>query len=563
MATILEPTMAKKTEVTSSKKPAWFWLTVAVIIFLTAFTRLFELGKIPTGLGWDEAAIGYNGYAILTKRRDEWLVRLPLSFRSFGDYKAPLAIYVNGPFTMMFGSNAWAVRLPFALMGILAAPFLMWMVLQLWPEEEEKTAFPVLSSSMAALVAGIFLLTSPWHMQFSRIAFESGLALTFLIAGTAFYLAMIQQMAFQNTKKQVFALCFAVFSILCFAASMYAYHSAKVVVPAVWVLLAWFCWSSWKRVFPQLMLLTAVLSLLLLPLGKDFLYGNGGTRLTQASILSRDGSIVEKGTILLQNTLAQFQPSYLVGGETSTLRHGDGQWGILFPSTFLLVLASLLLWPVTRPGRKLTRLTLFAAGWTIVGTLPAVIGQDVPHSNRAFLALPGFVLLTLLGWQQLVLWLHQLPLNQKLSGSKLESDLLPKAVIGTMFLLHSFFVCSYLHHYFGTYAAESADAFQSGYVEAMEYVKLHENEVDKVIMTSSYQHPYIYVLFAKKVNPIAYQGGILGKYEFNDQINASFLLRPKTLIVATPLEIDPEKADTIIRDPAGKPRFVIVKTGEK
>ena len=93
----------------------WYLISFVLILLLATALRFYKLGQVPHGMTWDEAAIGYNGYAVLTTRRDEWLKRFPISFQSFGDYKAPLAIYLNGLFTFVFGMNLWAVRLPFAL----------------------------------------------------------------------------------------------------------------------------------------------------------------------------------------------------------------------------------------------------------------------------------------------------------------------------------------------------------------------------------------------------------------------------------------------------------------
>ena len=71
------------------------------ILLLASILRFYQLGNIPRGMSWDEVAIGYNGYGIATVRRDEWLNRLPITFKSFGDFKAPLAIYINALFTLV------------------------------------------------------------------------------------------------------------------------------------------------------------------------------------------------------------------------------------------------------------------------------------------------------------------------------------------------------------------------------------------------------------------------------------------------------------------------------
>lgn len=95
-------------------------LILIAILLLASLLRFYQLGRVPQGMAVDEVAIGYNGFAIWQARRDEWLEFLPISFRSYGDYKAPLAIYINAFSTAIFGLNLWAVRLPFTVFSILA-----------------------------------------------------------------------------------------------------------------------------------------------------------------------------------------------------------------------------------------------------------------------------------------------------------------------------------------------------------------------------------------------------------------------------------------------------------
>jgi hypothetical protein len=163
-------------------------LCIAVLFMLGTVMRLAELGNVPHGFGWDEAAIGYNGFAILTTRRDEWLQRLPISFQSFGDYKAPLSIYLNGVFTWAFGMTPLAVRLPFALAGLATMVGVVLFVHELLLRNsvvsensgwQKGPIYRYLFVGLAVLLAS----SSVWHTHYSRIAFESGISLSFLIWG--------------------------------------------------------------------------------------------------------------------------------------------------------------------------------------------------------------------------------------------------------------------------------------------------------------------------------------------------------------------------------------------
>ena len=91
------------------------------IILLTAFLRIFKLGNIPAGFANDEAAITYQAYSVLSTGNDTWGNYLPLlSFKDFGEYLPPFAVYAQILFLKFLGLNELSARLPFALTGIVS-----------------------------------------------------------------------------------------------------------------------------------------------------------------------------------------------------------------------------------------------------------------------------------------------------------------------------------------------------------------------------------------------------------------------------------------------------------
>src|SRR3989344_4582888 len=101
-----------------------------IIIFLATVLRFYQLGQNPPSLDWDETAHGYNAYSILKTGRDEYGYKLPLSFRSFDDYKPPIYTYLVVPSVAIFGLNDFAVRFPSAVLGVLAVIFSYLMVFE-------------------------------------------------------------------------------------------------------------------------------------------------------------------------------------------------------------------------------------------------------------------------------------------------------------------------------------------------------------------------------------------------------------------------------------------------
>lgn len=528
-------------------KKNWFVLSVAAIVILAITLRFYKLGTVPHGMTWDEAAIGYNGFAIIHTRRDEWLTRLPVSFRSFGDYKAPLAIYINGVFTAVFGMNLTAVRLPFALASILTILGALLLTKELFKKSEYQKYY--------ILFAGFLWTLSPWHLHYSRAGFESGLALMFFIWGVLFFLYSLQS----RFKLWWFSLL----SVMSFSAAIYAYHSSKVVVPlALLVLFILYFRTIVSKIF-RVVFPVGLFLISLIPMFKDSFFGEGLTR-AGVTIFSSDLSLYKKLTYVMRSYIEHLSPDFLLLAETTTLRHGTGYLGVLFFTTFILVTIGVI---AILKNTKRTRAELFFLLLVPIGLLPASIALEVPHSNRALLALPGFMFTAIYGLDYLISSLKQIKLNSTVLGSHGETNIVVKATVGTILALHVIFSVSFISHYFSQFSQDSADAFTDGYIQAFEIAAQYEKgaghpEVNQIIFTSDYGQPYIYALFVRETNPIWYQGGSLVKYSFFDNISVGDLSRENALIVGSKTDILPiEKADHIIYGSDGEVRFQMYYTG--
>ena len=170
----------------SSKLITKNWLLIIILVF-AAILRLWQLGIIPPHLTPDEASLGYNAYSILKTGRDEYGELLPIVFRSFGDFKPGLYIYLTTPFVAILGLTELAVRLPSALAGILAVWLIYAISKQLYIRKASKK-FIFKNAEKLALFGALLLAINPWHIHFSRGTWEFNLALTFTVAGIYFFL---------------------------------------------------------------------------------------------------------------------------------------------------------------------------------------------------------------------------------------------------------------------------------------------------------------------------------------------------------------------------------------
>lgn len=489
------------------------------ILLLATFLRFYQLAQVPAGMAWDEAAIGYNGFAIFTTRRDEWLERLPTSFRSFGDYKAPLAIYQSGFFTAVFGHNLWAVRLPFAIHGVLAVLGIYLLFLELFHNHSRRKLF--------ATLAALMLATSPWHIHYARLAFEAGIALNLLIwALFLFY-------RYLNHKKPIHL----IFSALLACATLYAYHSSKITTPLLFLTLSLAYWPQLKTNSKTLLLTLFLSVLLLLPLLQDALFANGLTR-ASSLVFSKAENFQAGFWQVCSNFLSYFSLDFLIFGKNmGNFRHGDGRFGVIDPVSLVLCIFCFF---VARKDKRLFFLSLL---WLLSGLLPAILSQGQASSNRSLLALPAVILLSILAFK--AIW-----------GALRIHRMLFVIFFAGYYTLFAFF---YQNHYYHQFPVRSKDDFMEGYLETFSYLKNSDrSSIKQIVFTTDYQHPYIYALFVFAVNPIAYQGGILNTFLFTDQITISDLDREATIVVASKFDqMGDRKPDYIVRSQDGEGRFFI------
>src|SRR5260221_6229585 len=140
---------------------------LAFILLLAASLGCCKLGAVSTSPNADEVAIGYNAFLILKTGKDEYGRKFPLLFQSFDDYKMPVYIYLTVPSVALFGLRDFSVRLPSAVLGTLTVYATYVLVTSLF------------ANSSLALIAAFLLAISPWHLQFSRSAYEANVAVFF------------------------------------------------------------------------------------------------------------------------------------------------------------------------------------------------------------------------------------------------------------------------------------------------------------------------------------------------------------------------------------------------
>ncbi|HYC61149.1 MAG TPA: hypothetical protein VEK79_16435 [Thermoanaerobaculia bacterium] len=137
-------------------------LKIAAACVLAGLFVLYYAGQSynPPGHDADESSIAYNALMISRAGVDEYGVSFPLYFRSFGEYKNPVYIYLLSGVFKVAGPAALTPRRLSATLGIGAALVLGWL------------AWKITKRGSVAVLATVFAALTPLLFEVSRLALE-------------------------------------------------------------------------------------------------------------------------------------------------------------------------------------------------------------------------------------------------------------------------------------------------------------------------------------------------------------------------------------------------------
>jgi 4-amino-4-deoxy-L-arabinose transferase-like glycosyltransferase len=475
------------------------WIILLAILAFSVFVRFIDLGGNPNGLFVDEAFTGYDAYCIAETGRDLWGERLPVFFKSWGDYNSGLYRYLSVPWVAVMGLNETSTRATAAFIGALTVLFTFLLARRLL-------------SHRAGLVAAAFLAISPWHFQFSRIAFR-GILLPFCLT-----LAVLLFMKSLEKRPGWLIASLAVFGI-----TLYTYSPARVIVPLFLIFL-----FIWKRRELARMKIALAISLVLftslaIPLAQLTIEGEGQQRYHLVSILEDSNleaetcKLAEQNHTLYQivnstkatkiayvfakNYLSHFTPSFLLLSGDENLRHSPEGFGQLNWAVFFLFAIGLIM--VIRRRREFW-LLLF---WILVAPVPDSLTTDnVPNALRAIAFLPAAQIVAALTAVAIIRQGSQGSRNSSPKPSKLRAAAAVGIAIAAL-------TGSGLHfqNYFTDYKRDSAPWWDYGYREAIAYCESEGSEFESVViigpgrseMITYANNPFAYAfpLFYMKYDP--------------------------------------------------------------
>lgn len=516
-------------------------ILLAIILLVASLLRLWQLGHVPISPDWDEVALGYDAYSLSQTGKDEFGKFLPVVLRSFDDYKPALYAYLIIPTYKIFGLNVFSVRLPSAIFGILTILAVYLLIKELFGRRD------------LALLTAFLLAISPWHIQFSRIAFESNVGLAFNIFAATFFL--------YGLKKPWLLTLSAIFAAL----SIYTYQSEKVFTPLfILGLLIIYIETLWK--IPKKYLILALLAglIVITPMVVDIvsdpqtLLRAKGTSIfnEKTAILKNNaerntynietnnklGKILDNrrlvyGKQILDGYFSHFNPNWLIGGDIA--RHHAPDMGLVYLWEFPFILIGIYILLFTPFDKKSKAFILF---WFLLAPLPASVTTGVPHAVRTLNFLPTWQLFIALG----LLSTMQFVLSKKYYISRVNVVKLA-AICYLLFAIFNFIY--YLNQYFVQQNYFFAYEWQYGYERMVAQVLKRQDAYDKVVFTDSYplDKSYMFFLFYSQYSPSKYQsfrqqsGGFaqhqkFDKYEFRTIDWEKDKNEKKTLFIGNPTE---------------------------
>ena len=509
--------------------------TILILILLLAgVLRFWHLGKAPPSPDWDEASLGYNAYSIMETGRDEYGKLFPLILRSFDDYKPGLYVYLAIPAIKIFGLNTFAVRFPAALLGTLAVLLVYFLVKELFInglKRGNKLVNSLTRNKLIALTTSFLLAISPWHIQFSRIAFESNIGL---------FLNILVALCFLKSFKKPWLLTLAAF----FAGlNIYVYQAEKIFTPLL-VLAMVLIWRKellklpWKylgfavvigaiSLLPFVYLIFTTPEIFLRAKGTSFAADPTPFLAKTAERILRDyqhhdylGLILDNRRVtylitFIRGYLSHFDLNWLfITGDDA--RHHAPDMGYLYLwelPFFLLGIYSLLF---SKLSRK-TKWLIFS--WFLIAPIPASFSSGAPHGVRTLRFLPMlqiFVSFGLLRAWQII---------------RKKSIVLKFSVTALAVLLLIFNFSYYLNQYFVQQNYYYSQYWQYGYQEAIEEIKKIESDYQNIVVSNEphLDQSYIFFLFYLKYDPRAYQkagGTISGGFAETHQGFSKYTFRP-------------------------------------
>ncbi|MCX6726209.1 MAG: glycosyltransferase family 39 protein [Candidatus Shapirobacteria bacterium] len=517
-------------------------LTIFIILItIVSFTcRFWQLTNYPVHLSMDEATIGINAYSVLETGNDEWGFHLPLAFKSVGDYKPPVNVYLTVISIKIFGYTEFAIRFPSAFIGTITPIIVFFLLLEL--------SF----SPTASLFASLWLAVLPWHIHYSRGGYESVTALFCLIAGILFLIKWFK-------THYLYQL---VLTVIFLSLSVWTYHAERLLTPIITIVLLYIYRLDLKlkKYSKNYIIGFFILCFFAVPFLNQALFSPAIKARVETTSFLHDPRLtnqLSKNFISNQYKIINYWAGKYVdyfdlkfiswqGMQFTPPEYPDVGLVFLIDVPFLLLGLYQL---IKSKNKKLQQIT-----WTLIllGPLPASLAMNDQHALRALTWLPAFIILMTFTFEYLK---YKLPL----------------------LCIYFFLLLINFAYFFNIYTIQSPYYFseysQYGFKQAAVYACQNEDKFKTIVFSDTFGSlgplntglPYLYVMFYCQKDPTINNHAQVAKYEFRRPDWKHDMNKPNLLLIATPWDILNDKIPEnqiieTIKFKNGHTAFVLIKT---
>jgi hypothetical protein len=339
-------------------------LGLAAVVATTAF-QLWVTPSNPPGFHRDEAALSYNAYSIASTGRDEDGAKLPIFFRSYGDYKSPLYPYMLAGIFKLTGPHKEVARAFSAVLGALAVLLLGLLALR------------VTGRTVVAVAVIVLAGLTPWLFELGRVAFE--------VATQPLLVALLLLALHSAWRGQRWTIWEGAVTGSLLGLLLYSYTGNRLLAPLLAVALVVFAGRNrWRWLFGA----WATFGAFLLLFGIYAVRHSGAlTARYGATTIAREGR--SHAWVVIQavaNWFHDIDPWFwATSGDPAPYVHNGG-YGSLFGAVVALALAGFVMVLVRMRGDLWWR---YVAVATVLAPIPAALTVD-RHNAIRLAALPVF-----------------------------------------------------------------------------------------------------------------------------------------------------------------------------
>jgi 4-amino-4-deoxy-L-arabinose transferase-like glycosyltransferase len=452
-------------------KKNWIFILILIAALLI---RIINLDYLE--LFGDEVDAGYQAYSIMTTGRDYKGHYLPSYAQSFSEWRAPGMLYAMIPFIKIFGLNEYGVRLYSVFWGIISILGTYFLL----KEIGVKKSIRLLS---------IFIITvTPWHIQYSRTAFELTLLSSLIIWGLVFLIKGLR-------NKQLILIILA---SICLVSSFYTYNIANILVPLL-CLITILNIQKGKNNSRLIIIFIGLSFILCLPLINQIFFGHAADRYKIFSIFNNQDVVRQindfrnnNNNTLISRVLANkvtfvgkriifnytnaFSSEFLFGQGDITWRHSLHFVGNLYWIELPLLLIGI--WQLINKKR-----------WYVLGLLavaPVASSLTIDGYNHA---------------SRLFFMVFPLSFTVAIGLSYLLENKYKRLFGGLIGILFIFELFNYQYYYWNNYRSDSWRWWHYGYKESVQYINSQKNNYKYIFIENTYEPALIRYLFWSKTDP--------------------------------------------------------------